>query len=120
MVRINGNQNKKRGKNCAGIVLLHDNAGPRAALLTQQLPEWFRWSWEVFDYPAYSPDLALSDYHLFQHMKRFPIGQHFPRRLIEEEYTYVYSSSMRRLSHAFSALRRRISSRWCKEIVLTV
>ncbi|GBN74532.1 hypothetical protein AVEN_272795-1 [Araneus ventricosus] len=31
--------------------------------------------WEVFDHPAYSPETAPSDYHLFQHFKRFLGGQ---------------------------------------------
>ncbi|GBL75316.1 hypothetical protein AVEN_194532-1 [Araneus ventricosus] len=34
-------------------------------------------SWEMFDNPVYSPDLAPSDYHLFQHLKMFLIRQHF-------------------------------------------
>ncbi|GBN10872.1 hypothetical protein AVEN_155743-1 [Araneus ventricosus] len=34
--------------------------------------------WEEFDHPAYSPDLAPSDYHPFQYLKRFLAGQHFP------------------------------------------
>ncbi|GBN60400.1 hypothetical protein AVEN_201464-1 [Araneus ventricosus] len=56
--------------------LLHDNARPQAALLTPQLLKRFRW--EVFNHPAYRPDLAPSDYHLFQHLKRFLTKQHFP------------------------------------------
>jgi len=28
-------------------------------------------------HPPYSPDLALSDYHLFLHMKRFLAGKQF-------------------------------------------
>ncbi|GBN99313.1 hypothetical protein AVEN_161619-1, partial [Araneus ventricosus] len=31
---------------------------------------------EVFNHPAYSPDLVPSDYNLFQHLKRFLAGQH--------------------------------------------
>ncbi|KAK7868403.1 hypothetical protein R5R35_005028 [Gryllus longicercus] len=51
-----------------GIVLLHDNAGPHTAGVTQSLIRQFHW--EHFDHPPYSPDLAPSDYHLFLHMKR--------------------------------------------------
>jgi histone-lysine N-methyltransferase SETMAR len=29
------------------------------------------------DHPAYSPDLALSDYHLFPGLKKTLIGRHF-------------------------------------------
>ncbi|GBM35236.1 hypothetical protein AVEN_92946-1, partial [Araneus ventricosus] len=33
---------------------------------TARTLKWLRW--EVFDHPAYSPDLAPSDYHLLQHL----------------------------------------------------
>ncbi|GBN75275.1 hypothetical protein AVEN_141105-1 [Araneus ventricosus] len=56
--------------------LLHDHARPQAALRTQK--PLYRFRWEEFDHPAYSPDLAPSDYHPFQYLKRFLAGQHFP------------------------------------------
>ncbi|GBN59247.1 hypothetical protein AVEN_150681-1 [Araneus ventricosus] len=55
--------------------LLHGNFRPNTAMRTQQL----RFHWEVFDNPAYCPDLAPKDYHLFQHLKRFLAKQNFPR-----------------------------------------
>ncbi|KFM64801.1 Histone-lysine N-methyltransferase SETMAR, partial [Stegodyphus mimosarum] len=61
-------QNKRRGMLSKGIVLLHDNARPHTAGVTQSLIRQFHW--EQFDHPPYSPDLAPSDYHLFLHMKR--------------------------------------------------
>jgi histone-lysine N-methyltransferase SETMAR len=45
------------------VVLLYDNARPQTAAHTQSLLEHF--NWELFDHPPYSPDLALSNYHLF-------------------------------------------------------
>ncbi|GBM20731.1 hypothetical protein AVEN_105961-1 [Araneus ventricosus] len=57
--------------------LPHDNAHPHATLHTQQLLHRFRW--DVFHHPAYSPDLAPSDYHLFQHLKNVPSEAEFPR-----------------------------------------
>jgi hypothetical protein len=30
-----------------------------------------QFSWEVFNHPPYSPDLAPSDSHLFLHLKKF-------------------------------------------------
>lgn len=68
-------QNKRRGMLSNGIVLLHDNARPHTANDTQTLVRQFRW--EQFDHPPYSPDLAPSDYHLFQHMKRELAGKRF-------------------------------------------
>ncbi|KAK7871090.1 hypothetical protein R5R35_010454 [Gryllus longicercus] len=58
-----------------GNVLLHDNAGPHTAGVTQSLIRQFHW--EHFDHPPYSLDLAPSDYHLFLHMKRELGGMRF-------------------------------------------
>jgi histone-lysine N-methyltransferase SETMAR len=49
------------------VVLLHDNAHPQTAARTNALIK--RFNWEIFGHPSYSPDLALSDYHLFSKMK---------------------------------------------------
>ncbi|PNE09423.1 hypothetical protein B7P43_G15432 [Cryptotermes secundus] len=61
----------------AGIVFLHDNARPHMARRTASLLQEF--SWEVFNHPPYSLDLAPSDFHLFLHLKKFLSGerQHF-------------------------------------------
>jgi histone-lysine N-methyltransferase SETMAR len=48
------------------IVLLHDNACPHTATHTWPLLEHF--NWELFGHLPYSPDLALSDYHLFTYL----------------------------------------------------
>jgi histone-lysine N-methyltransferase SETMAR len=53
----------------SGVVLLHDNARPYTAGRTRALLEHF--SWELFDHPPYSPDLALSDYHLFTYLSTY-------------------------------------------------
>jgi histone-lysine N-methyltransferase SETMAR len=34
-------------------------------------------NWELFDHPPYSPDLALSDYHLFMYQKNWLQSQRF-------------------------------------------
>jgi hypothetical protein len=44
------------------VVLLHNNACLHTAACTRTLLEHF--NWELLDYSPYSPDLALSDYHL--------------------------------------------------------
>ena len=58
----------------AGVILLHDNARLHTARQTTDLLQQF--GWDIFDHPPYSPDLALSDFHLFLHLKRFLSGQH--------------------------------------------
>ena len=68
-------QNERRGLLSSGVVLLHDNARPHTARQTTALLQQFRW--DIMDHPPYSPDLALSDYHLFLHMKRFLAGKQF-------------------------------------------
>jgi histone-lysine N-methyltransferase SETMAR len=34
-------------------------------------------NWELFDHPPYSPDLALSDYHLFTYLMSWLGSQGF-------------------------------------------
>ncbi|GBM49854.1 hypothetical protein AVEN_64386-1 [Araneus ventricosus] len=50
-----------------GDVFIHDNTRPHNAVVTQQLLEQFKWC--VSDHPAYSPDLATSDFHFFPVLK---------------------------------------------------
>ena len=68
-------QNKRRRMLTQGVVLLHDNVQPHNAAGTNDLIKLF--SWEIFDHPPYSPDLAPSDYHLFTKMKAWLATQRF-------------------------------------------
>lgn len=68
-------QNRRRGLLSNGVILVHDNARPHAAGLTQQLLQQFKW--ETFNHPPYSPDLAPSDFHLFTKLKDFLAGKKF-------------------------------------------
>jgi hypothetical protein len=45
-----------------GVVLLHDNTQPHTTARTNALIKLF--SWEIFNHPPYSMDLAPSNYHL--------------------------------------------------------
>jgi hypothetical protein len=53
----------------SGVVLLHDNMRPYRAAHAQALLEHF--NWQLFDHLHYSPDLVLSDYHLFTYLKNW-------------------------------------------------
>jgi hypothetical protein len=64
-----------RGMPTFGAVLLHDNARPHTDARTRALLEHF--NWELFDRLRYSPDLALSDYHLFIYLKKWFGSQSF-------------------------------------------
>jgi histone-lysine N-methyltransferase SETMAR len=68
-------QNRRRGLLSSGVMPLHDNARPHAAARTQAMLQEF--GWEVFEHPAYSPDLAASDLHLFPKLKDFLGGRRF-------------------------------------------
>ena len=54
---------KCRGKVTKGFLFLHDNALAHRALATQKKLAYL--GFQCLDHPPYSPDLALSDYHLF-------------------------------------------------------
>jgi hypothetical protein len=68
-------QNKRSGMLTSGVVLLHDNACLHTAAHTRALLEHF--NWELFDHPPLSPDLTLSDCHLFTYLKNWLGSQRF-------------------------------------------
>ncbi|GBN20284.1 hypothetical protein AVEN_254344-1 [Araneus ventricosus] len=58
-----------------GELLLHDNARPHPASVARDLVQRFRWY--VLEHRHYSPDLAPSDFHLFEPLNKYLIGRHF-------------------------------------------
>jgi histone-lysine N-methyltransferase SETMAR len=56
--------------------MYHDNARPHSANQTTATPRLFKW--EVLHHPPYSPDLAPSDFHLFDPLKHHISGERFP------------------------------------------
>ena len=57
------------------VILHHDNARPHTAQATTAAIAVKGWS--VLPHPAYSPDLAPSDFHLFGPLKDYLRGQKF-------------------------------------------
>jgi histone-lysine N-methyltransferase SETMAR len=66
---------KRRGLLSKGVLLLHHNAQPRTATAMVQALQWL--GFELLPQPPYSPDLALSDYHIFSPLKETLHGHRF-------------------------------------------
>ncbi|CAK6443035.1 unnamed protein product [Pipistrellus nathusii] len=61
--------------NRKGVILHHDNARPHTARITAE--ELRQLEWKVLPQPAYSPDIAPSNYHLFRSLQNFLLGKKF-------------------------------------------
>ncbi|KZC14048.1 Histone-lysine N-methyltransferase SETMAR, partial [Dufourea novaeangliae] len=57
------------------IVFLHDNARPYTCMVTLQ--KLLELGWDVLPHPAYSSDMAPSNYHLFRSLQNSLIGKTF-------------------------------------------
>lgn len=64
--------------NRKGIVLQQDNAKPHTAKMTREKLKDFEW--DVLPHPSYSPDIAPSDFHLFQSLQHFLADREFKDR----------------------------------------
>jgi [histone H3]-lysine36 N-dimethyltransferase SETMAR len=66
---------KWRGKLSQGVLFLHDNAPVRKSNIVQATIR--RVGFTELNHPAYSPDIAPTDYYLFSNLKKFPRGKNF-------------------------------------------
>ena len=66
---------KRHGKFTKGVLILHENALAHRVLATQKKLVYL--GFQCLDHPPYSPNLALSDYHLFPGLKKQSKGRHF-------------------------------------------
>ena len=57
------------------IIFHQDNASPHVSLMTRQ--KLLQLGWEVLIHPLYSPDIALSDFHLFRSLQNSLNGKNF-------------------------------------------
>ena len=69
------------------MILQHDNATPHGSSVACQTINDLQW--ELLPYPAYSPDIAPINYHLFHLLQNILAEQHFKtedkvRKVIDE------------------------------------
>ncbi|XP_035231573.1 histone-lysine N-methyltransferase SETMAR-like [Stegodyphus dumicola] len=76
----------------SGIVLIHDNARPHSARVTQRLLQQFQW--DIFEHPPYNPDLAPSDFHLFHELKQWLGGKRFQNDVELKEAVTTHFQSL--------------------------
>ncbi len=86
------------------VTFLHENATPHSTKLSQNLLNHLKW--DVFQHPAYSPDLAPTDYTLILSVKHDLCGRHFTMEkdlssMVTEFFTIQdaeqYSAGIRKL-----------------------
>ena len=109
---------KRRGKLFKGVLLQQDNARVHARVHTCKvaMDAVERNGYEVIPHPAYSPDLAPSDFLLFPNLKKDIRGLHF--RSDEEIVTAVEEWINGKDPDFFSSARMALEHRWSKYITL--
>ncbi|EGI58342.1 Mariner Mos1 transposase, partial [Acromyrmex echinatior] len=89
-----------------------DNARPHVAKVVKTYLETLKW--KVLSHPPYSPDVALSDYHLFRSMAHDLADQHF--RSYEEVKNWIDSWIASKDDQFFRRGIRMLSEKWEKVV----
>ena len=105
---------KRRGKLSKGILLQQDNARVHTCKIAMDAVE--RNGYDLIPHPAYSPDLASSDYFLFPNLKKDIRGRHF--RSNEEVVATVEEWVRDKDPGFFSSGLMTLEHRWSKCIIL--
>ena len=105
---------KRRGKLSEGVLLQQDNARVPTCKVAMDAVE--RNGYELIPHPAYSPDLAPSDFFLFPNLKKDIRGLHF--RSDEEVVTAVEEWASGKDPDFFSSGLMALEHRWSKCITL--
>ena len=103
-------RSKRRGRLTQGVLLLHNNACPHTAHLT--INTILQLNWEVLEHPAYSPDLAPSDFHLFGPLKNALRGRRFAAD--DEVKVAVHDWLRSQPQTFFSNGIKKLTDRWAK------
>jgi histone-lysine N-methyltransferase SETMAR len=105
---------KRPGKLDSRPLLQHDNARPHTARFTMATINELKW--ELLPHPAYSPDLAPSDYHLFGPLKKPLRGIHF--ETVNDLRSAVNKWIKVTPAEFYAAGLRKLTDRWRKCIDL--
>ena len=103
---------KRRGLLSSGVLLLHENARPHTAIHTLQT--LVKLGFTVVEHPAYSPDLAPFDYHLFGPLKDALRGRRFPSDEGVKEAVHEWLAAQPKTF--FSEGIQKLLERWNKRI----
>jgi len=103
-------RSKRRGRLTQGVLLLHDNARRHTAHLT--INTILPLNWEVLEHPAYSPDLAPSDFYLFGPLKNALRGRRFAADDEVKEAVHDWLRSQPQTF--FSKGIKKFTDRWAK------
>lgn len=98
---LNNEIERKRpytGKGPRPVILLHDNARLHTAKTTCDALDSL--GWEILPHPAYSPDLALSDFYLFRSLQHHLVDSYFKTFEVVEKCITILSIQNR---HSFTA-----------------
>jgi len=92
------------------VLLLHDNARPHTARLTINTIRQL--NWEVLEHPAYSPDVAPSDFHRLGALKNVLRGRRFSTDDEVKEAAHDWLRSQPQTF--FSSGIKKLTDRWVK------
>ncbi|UYV83676.1 SETMAR [Cordylochernes scorpioides] len=94
------------------VIYQHDNARPHVAKVVKETLEALQW--DVLPHPAYSPDIAPSDYHMFRSMTHGLAEQHFTSYEEAKNWVNVWIAS--KDEEFFRHRIRMLPERWEKVV----